>query len=475
VTSFKQTANDFSGYLHTALVRNLFVPLFERQATFRRSRVKMMSAVDQGLRFRRAAEQWSTPHKRIHILNRLRAVVRDAQCHTPYYQSQFSSIGFNAEDDFSFSDFARLPVLEREDVIAHENDLIARNIECSRLKLDSTGGSTGEPVRVWLGPEELGWRASGTEFYQRRVGVLPGLKTALLWGHNLDPVDSGSLKDRFVAFALNLRWFDCFRLSPAVLECYHTQMQAWRPECIIAYAGALADLAEYVLLRGYQPNYPRVCSVTGAEKLYPQQRRLIEQAFGKVYERYGGRDIGLIAFQSACTGDSSMEIDWANLLVEPETNEADSPLLVTKLNADGMPMIRYRVGDVAHFPAGSQPGHPTFCISEVLGRTADRICLPTGKWITGLQFPHMMKSYPVREFMLVQRPDYSIDLQIVPTIGFKNDDQQAILTTVSANLPGLDLRIAVVPRIERTQASKLRPVVSQVPHSRSSSNATIPE
>lgn len=473
--SLEHMLRDVSGHLHTALSRNLFVPLLENHWILRRSGVQMMAAASAGIRFRAAAERWSPTDKQTYVLQRLRAVLRHAQRHTLYYQQLFLSLRFNAEEEFSFSDLACLPVLNREDVIANERDLIARDIEHSRLKVGSTGGSTGKPVRVWLGPKELGWRASGTNFYQRRVGILPGIKTALLWGHNLDPVCSSGFKDRLVAFAFNIRWFDCFRLSPEVLERYHTEMQSWCPDCIIAYAGALADLADYVLKQGYKPLYPRVCSVTGAEKLFPQQRRLVEQAFGKVYERYGSRDVGLIAFQSDCRDAANLDVDWANVLVEPETSEPDSAVLVTKLNADGMPMIRYRMGDVARFPAASRPGYPTFHISEILGRSTDRIYMPTGKWISGLQFPHLMKDYPVREFMLVQRPDFSVDLQIVPSGGFGEHDLRAIQAIISANLPSLELRIALVQRAERNQASKLRPVVSEVHPFQSTLDATTPQ
>lgn len=421
----------------------------------------MSYASRRGTRFRTEAESWNDAQKKDWILNRLRVVARDAQRHSRYYQRVFSATGFSANDDFGFDDFAQLPVLEREDVINNEEEMVATNIERSRLRLDSTGGSTGKPVRVWLGPNEVGWRHSGIEYFQGRVGATAGKKTALLWGHHLDPVNSNSLKQQALAFLQNYRWFDCFRLSPEVLARYHQEMQRWRPDCIIAYAGALAALAQHVLERGYTPAYPRVCSITGAEKLYPQQRELVSEAFGSAFERYGSREIGLIAFQCDCQRPE-LTVDWANLLIEPEMSEPESAILVTKLQADGMPMIRYRIGDVARFPIGSQPGHPAFEIEEVLGRFVDRILLRNGNWVNGLQFPHLMKGYPVREFMLTQRMDYSIDLQIVPMAGFGEEDRRDIEHIIASNLPGLLLRINLVQQVERNRASKLRPVVSEV-------------
>ena len=99
-------------------------------------------------------------------------------------------------------------------------------------------------------------------------------------------------------------------------------------------------------------------------------------------------------------GSLEYTIDWSYTLVEPELPEPDSPILVTKLHADAMPMIRYRIGDMGHFPAGSKPGYPTLVLSDVLGRSLDRIVMPDGRWIAGQQLPHMLREYPARVFVL---------------------------------------------------------------------------
>jgi phenylacetate-CoA ligase len=332
---------------------------------------------------------------------------------------------------------------------------------------DSTGGSTGAPTQVWLGPEERGWKESAGEYFMRRIGAPSGVRTALLWGHHLDPQDHDTFRERFHAFETNSRYFDCLRMSPDILETYHREFQRWRPQCIIAYASALGHLAEHILDRGHRPDYPLRCLVTGAEKLLPHHREAIQAAFGRpIHERYGGRDVGYVAFQMEPNRVHSYEIDWANSLIEPETNDTDSSILVTKLHADAMPMIRYRVGDVARFSRGSGPGHPAFSLDEIIGRDVDRIWLPDGRWITGLQIPHMMKDYPVREYMFLQRPDYSVEIRIAPKSGFTDDANRSILATVEANLPGLRISTLLVDEIPRTKANKWRPVVSEVDLSR---------
>jgi len=415
-----------------------------------------------GRRFRLAAAGWSDARKGDWILAQLRAVVRRAYRDTSFYRAALDAAGFDPAADFSFADFARLPVLEREAVQSASRGLLSRATAPETLRRDATGGSTGTPTEIWMGPEELGWRESGVTHFMERIGVPGGSGTAYLWGHHLDPVASDGLREQLYSFIENLRWFECLRLSPAQLRRDHEELERWRPRCLIAYASALGALADVVQEEPHPPRYPTHCFVTGAEKLLPRHRELIERVYHRpVHERYGSRDVGLMAFQVVGARDADFEVDWANVFIEPETPERDAPILVTKLHADGMPMIRYRVGDVARFPADSRPGHPVLRLREILGREADRVWLADGGWVDGITFPHLFKDHPVREFQVWQRPDLSVEVRLVPAGGFTAENQQQIFETLRANLPGLPVHLAFMDTIPRTTANKLRPVVSE--------------
>lgn len=449
--------------LHDALATNVMLPLRNLTRNTRPSLRPITRAFDDGLCFRRLAAEWTADEKRAWMLQRLRYCVRRAYDETEYYRGLLDRIGFDATAPFGFDDFARIPPLDREDVLHAGAALISARVPPGRTRKDATGGSTGRPTEIVLGPEEIGWRASAGEYYHGRLGVPDGTRTALLWGHHLDAAARDSVHARWDSFARNLRWFDCFRLSPDLLDSFHFALQRWQPVCVIAYASALAALAERVLEHNYHPRYPRRCFITGAEKLMPQQRRVIEEAFCRpVHERYGSRDGGHIGFQLRPALTLDYEIDWANILVEPETADPLSPILVTKLHADAMPMLRYRIGDVARFAAASRPGHPVLTLHEVVGRTTHRVRLPDGRWLDGLSVPHLLKDYPVREFKLTQRGDYSIELDLIPRPGFSAASEHAIETILKHNLGGLPLVIRRVSEIPRGPAGKWRPVVSEV-------------
>jgi len=452
---------------HGLISRKLILPLSRLQRMARPSRRAVIKAYYRGMQFRKQSRGWSLDTKLDWILSRLRFVVLRAYTDTDYYREKFDQIGFDPTVPFSFDEFSALPVLERNDVSGSARKLLSQAMPQSEMLRDSTGGSTGAPTEVWLGPEERGWKESAGESFMDRIGVPTGARTAFFWGHHLDPKTSATFRERLYDFETNSRFFDCLRLSPDLLDQYHQEFQRWRPDCIVAYASALGQLAEHICECGYRPIYPSRCMVTGAEKLLPHHREAISAAFGRpVHERYGGRDVGYVAFQVEPEENLTFEVDWSNILVEPETSDAESSILITKLHADAMPLIRYRVGDVAHFLPDSKPGHPAFLLNEIVGRDVDRIWLPDGRWITGLQIPHMMKDYPVKEYMFIQQRDYSVVIQIAPKCGFDESTNAKILETVKLNLPGLSISTVLVDEVPRTTANKWRPVISEIQVSR---------
>jgi phenylacetate-coenzyme A ligase PaaK-like adenylate-forming protein len=417
----------------------------------------------EGLQFRTSTDNWDNGQKQRWILERLRYVLRHATQTTLYYAELFKRVRFDPKADFDFSDFAKLPPLDRGVILKSGQTLIAGDISKPYLQKDASGGSSGQPVRIWIGPAEMGWHLSAHRFFMDKLGVLPGSRVAYLWGHHLDPAHKPSLARRAVFYARNERWFDCFRLSGEVLLEYHREMERFQPDCMVAYASALAAFATFLKERGILPVYPLRCILTGAEKLFPFQREVAEEVFRcPVYERYGSRDGGVMGYQLPPSHTKDFVIDWSNVLVEPETTDKESPILITKLHADGMPMIRYRVDDVGLFPEGSQPGYPVLSLRAVIGRTVDNVWLPNGTFINGIQFPHLFKDFPVREFMVIQSEDYSLEVQIIPAAGFDDRDRDSIRRTIEKNLPGLPIQIMMVESIQRTIANKWRPVLSRV-------------
>ena len=287
--------NQVAAHLHDLVARRVVPPLHFASRMVRPGFRPAAVHFRDGLRFRADAVGWSEERRREWILGRLREAVRRAAA-LPFYADRFAAAGFDPRADFSFADYAALPPLEREEVREAGRALISPDVPSAQVRKDATGGSTGTPTTIWTGPRERGWRESGIEHFMRRIGLPAGSRIGMLWGHHLDPIARSSVRERAQDWIRNMRWYDCLRLSDEVLAGYHEELQDWRPEALVCYASSLAALAEAAA--GDTPAYPKRAFVTGAEKVYAAQRERIEAVYGKpVVERYGARDIGLIAFQ----------------------------------------------------------------------------------------------------------------------------------------------------------------------------------
>jgi phenylacetate-CoA ligase len=422
---------------------------------------------DNATRRREAAWALSEADRHAWVLEELRRAVRYA-AETPFWRRRFEASGLDWSGAFSFADYSKLPVLERQDIARHGEDLLHPAVARAARRKMATGGSTGVPTVTWTGPRERGWGESAIEQYERRIGILPTDRRVFLWGHNLDPVTRSTVRDRVEDWMWNRTWLDCFRLSKDVLLEYHGSLQRTAPDVVVCYASALVSLAQVVAtLRDTSLRYPRKAFITGGEKLYPHERELVQRVFRcAVHERYGGRDLGMVAFQASQL-TTALEVDWANVYAEAEAAGSTSSLLITKLHADAMPMFRYRTGDVIR-PSDNHvlPG-PLFVLDEVLGRDLQQIWMPDGTWMHAIAVPHLMKDFNVSGFQLHQRKDLSVELLICPGDNFSAADADEIVRNLSLNLPRLAIDVRYVAEIPRTPSGKVLPVISDAALDRS--------
>ena len=154
---------------------------------------------------------------------------------------------------------------------------------------------------------------------------------------------------------------------------------------------------------------------TTSEQLLPNVREFIQNRLGvPVFDIYGAYDGGILSCE--CPEHQGFHYNPLNCYVETYENEAgQNELLLTSLNTQCFPLIRYRVGDVA-IPGdfGSCPcGSPFPMIRNLLGRTRDLIRLKSGEAVHGSRFNKVMYGFPaVRRYRIVQTDDYQVTVHL---------------------------------------------------------------
>jgi phenylacetate-CoA ligase len=402
----------------------------------------------------------------------LRQLLRHASQHTAYYRRVFEERGLRLDDFTSAADVAKLPLLDRETFRATLADRTATAPPFAAIE-KTTSGSSGEPVtiryntasRVWR--DATRWRGYGWAGYEignramHYWGVVPAKGT--LFKQVKVQLDHTLKRDLYVDSTPR----DDQSLARAVAE-----LRRFRPHVIVAYANGAGALARYVVERKLR-SWTDIPVLTGAEALVPEDRAMIQQAFGPAFDTYGCREVMLIG--SECEHHDGMHTSMENLIVELVVRDADGTeraarpgetgqVVVTDLHNLACPMIRYVTGDlaVARDDSPCKCGRGLARIGPIQGRISDTLYDGAGRPVSGLSFSIAFAGMVAfaRSWQVHQKLDRSIVLKVVPLPeGLSSDVSKQIHEYVAKTLPGTAFSIDLVDEIPLTSAGKRRVVV----------------
>lgn len=425
-------------------------------------------AVAQAYAERLAAEFIPADTLRERQLAKLVALLQHADAHCPYYTDLFREHGFDPSRVRSIDDLKVLPVLEKADLIAHRERMVSTAHAKSELNLNSTGGSTGLTVNFYQDRNWLVHQVASGQFTDSMAGWRRGARTAYLWGAPGDNErDNQGWKAKVRSVLGNFRVYDSFDMAEARMAEYHEALSRFRPEVLVCYAGSAHLFAQYLIANKLRPSYPLKSVVTSAETLTDAMRQTIETAFGvKVFNRYGSREVGVIAAE--CDAHQGLHVNELDMVVETLAggDREGGELIVTNLNNFGMPLIRYRIGDVGQLEAAPCPcGRPGARITRLFGRSSDFFTTAAGRKVHGEYFTHLFYGIDgIARFQLVQETVDDFQLSIVRNASHWRDDTEHFLRDELRKVfgEGMRLRIDHVEAIPVTASGKFRFTISKV-------------
>lgn len=403
--------------------------------------------------------------------DRLQTVLKHAYNTTDYYRSLFDAAGITPADIRTPEDFAQLPILDKATVRDNRDRMVSSAFDRTRLIKSATGGSTGEPMRfcydrnsyerrvaaAMRGDAWAGWRHCAPEFYIWGVPLLPQKGMA-----RIKRLADHSARRRYVA--------NTFDLSPEHIHRIAARYNQVRPRVVVGYANALYEFARYARHAGIRLHPPHGV-ISSAEKLFDYQRAAMEEVFGApVFDRYGCREVMLIAAE--CERHAGLHVTVDNLYVEILRNgrlcgpDETGEILLTDLHNYGMPLIRYRVGDAGSWKRDSCAcGRSLPLLNVVEGRTLDLITTPSGRMVPGEFFPHLLKDFPaIRRYQIVQERRDLVRLRLELQLPLP-ETQRIQLESIIVGALGHDVRLQweMGDKIGIPEGSKFRPVLSHVP------------
>ena len=328
-------------------------------------------------------EQWLSPEVlTARRQSRMRALLQRATA-TRFYREAIRGAGIDPAT-FTLDQIDRLPFVDRQ-VIAQHGEGAFLSVPRHGLIDVMTSGSTGTPghfLRDRL--EEMDYSARWWRVYSA-YGCRP-------WDSQIN-LAMVNKPDRAGPIAMLRRMGVLPRVdrvaSDAAPGVMLQRVRELSPPILTGYAGAVEALADHVLATGASIQPPRAVFCTAME-VTDRCLELTEEAFkAPAVDVYVTNEFGVLAWSCPVRrnvlhmNDDAFVIEVLDSEGKPASDYTVGELVVTSLGLTSMPLIRYRMGDMAaRLPGRCACGRGLSLMSRVHGRTAHAIRRPNGALIT---------------------------------------------------------------------------------------------
>lgn len=447
--------------MNKQLVKHLIAPLHE--ALIGRKTFRYLDELDR--------LQWKSAHELQEVqFVKLKELLLHAKKNIPFYARRFEEAGFQPERMQSVDDFKILPTLGKPEIRRNLGTMVWRDCP-GGLHRYNTGGSSGEPLIFYFDRRRQAYDAAARALTHLWWDIDVGDRELYLWGAPIEIRKQDrikSLRDRLT----NQLLVSAFDISPRQIPALVDRIRKFRPKCIFGYPSTIDLFCRMAAKQNFRLHDCGIRVVfSTAEVLYDQQRLAIGEYFGRVpvVDGYGSREGGFISHE--CREGTHHIID-PNYIIEFLKDGRDAEpgeegeIVVTHLDAWGMPFIRYATGDISRSgSAGCKCGRGLSTMAAVLGRTTDFIVTPDGRWQHALSVIYVVRDIEgVAEFKIIQEDfdDIRVLLKIEESL-FPADGRERIVRGFRQRMGSdVNVRIEAVSEIPREASGKHRYVVSKV-------------
>lgn len=419
--------------------------------------------------------QWLTPKQLKEFQElKLRKLINHAYFHVPFYRDYFDANNLKPEDIRTIEDLVKLPIINKR--VVTENlyfGMMADNADKKKMLKVTTSGSTGEPFVVYSSKYQLEMRWGATRRSLEWMGYKFGDRQLRLWHKYLGMKTIESIKEILEAFLARRKFIPAYEMSAGNLDSFLKKMEKFKPDILDGYAESYNLIASYLRDHSYTGPTPKGI-MSSAQTLPAESRRIIEEKFHcKVFDKYGSREFaGGIAYE--CEKHAGYHVVAECNIIEiikdgqPALPGEIGEVVITELNNYDLPLIRYKVGDLAMQIDNSQScecGRGLPRIGTIQGRTQATIIGTKNQYIPGTFFARLFADYSfaIKQFQVVQEKFGEVDLNIVKANLYNDEVLQNAMKTMRKFM-GEDLIINVnfVEAIALGRTGKMQHSVSKL-------------
>jgi phenylacetate-CoA ligase len=334
------------------------------------------------------SERLSRPQLEALQLERASRFLAFAEQHSPHWREVFAASGFSARRFSGLGDLARLPVIEKSELISC-NAAIHTQYTFPKVFLAETSGTTGNALEFRKNER---WDSTNRAYLMRGYdwyGVKPWERNGYLWGYDIKP-----------AKARKVRLLDALQNRFRIFSYDEASVRAFAEELASAvylggYSSMVYEVARIINRLGLRQPQLRMVKGT-SEMILDVYQAEAQKAFGtRIVSEYGAAEAGLIAFECP---EGRMHVNMEDVILELDSN---GDVLVTNLASWSFPIIRYRLGDqvkLSHEPCACGRAHSV--VSEIMGRKGLSVVGRTGRY-PALSFYYVFKNLALTQGVLL--------------------------------------------------------------------------
>ncbi len=393
---------------------------------------------------------------------KLQKLLKYSLSSVPYYAELNSLINQNAID------IKKFPIIDKQVLSEQQDSLLSLPKE--KLFKNASSGSTGQQSIVYWSKEEQSINRATQILWWEWAGYCfgdPLLQTGITPNRGFVK----SIKDKL----LNTYYLQAFTHSKEDVVKALRWAQRQDGPVLAGYASSLYVIARYALEENIQVKFK--AAVCWGDKLFDHYKKTIQQAFDiQVCETYGSAE-GLMM-----GGQKDLEYMYlmsSNVYVELLDNNGNEVkdgelghVIVTNLNGYAMPLIRYRIGDLAiklpreEYPENRANQFPLW--QKIIGRDTDLVITESGKYLVVHSFTGVFEHIPeIKQFCVIQNSRSGILIQYIKGENFTEQllekAKNKILSYI--NEP-FNIEFIEVETIPVTKSGKPQLIISKLNHNK---------
>ena len=423
-----------------------------------------------GRRFRRTVafiaetEWWPAERSRAWQVEELRRICAIAFTQTAFYRRSFDAAGFDPRDLRDPAELSGLPTIDRDTLDRHLDEMCAVPPQSASVDYASTGGTTGAPLRFYIGAGRSATEYAYLVSSWTRAGFRLGASLAVLRGRAVD-ADKNGFRHQYDPM-LRSHYYSNFHMSDEHLRGYFAHLRTIGTCFLHVYPSSVAALARFVRRTGEAPP-PNVLGIlAGSENVYLEQRRLVEETLGyRYFSWYGLTEKVVLAAECEQSANYHVWPTYGFLeILDDRGRPVTTPgrrgeIVGTGFLNSVVPFIWYRTGDYATYLGErcSACGRAHPLIADIRGhRIQETLVAADGTLVTWTAINVHDDTFDnVSQFQLYQDTPGRARLRIVPAPGFSEVDRARIRRRLGQKLEHrLELELQIVDALALTRLGK---------------------